>query len=260
MHKSTIFLAIFAFFSITILLESQFNTPPSAPATQLQANSAFFQTPNSKIKESQSSQIQNFQEQSSDQINADLEVSQNSDSSNPNQNSNEVSFNKEFFKDFLKSSDQEESSQQEVLAPKTQEVESRLLKYFASIDIQDLEISLDDNQSLIFDTIDLSKEDFLSFKNYKYTKQNSLMAKGTEITFEDSQKADYFYTLLQAVTKSFDGIQINKNNQFQESFYINNPSKPFFVSLVIMDNQKIYCFSYHKDIHDSFKGFYEILL
>ena len=260
MHKSTIFLAIFAFFSITILLESQFNTAPSAPANQLQANSAFFQTSSSKTTELQDSQVQDFQEQALEQKNNDSKVSQDSESLNSNLEAKEESFNTEFFKDFIKSSDQKESSQEEVSLSKAQEVESKLIKYFASIDIQDLEISLDENQTLIFDTIDLSKEDFQSFKNYKYTKQNSLMAKGTEITFEDSQKADYFYTLLQAVTKSYEGIQINKNNQFQESFYINNPSKPFFVSLVIMDNQKIYCFSYHKDIHESFKGFYEILL
>jgi len=260
MHKSTIFLAIFAFFSITILLESQFKAAPSAPASQLQANSAFFQTSNSKDPEFQDIESQNFQEQASEQKNNDPQISQDSESLNSNQESKEAGFNAEFFKDFLKSSDQEESSQEEVLLSQTQEVESKLIKYFASIDIEDLEISLDQNQSLIFDTVDLSKEDFQSFNNYKYTKQNSLIAKGTEITFEDSQKADYFYTLLQAVIKSFEGIQINKNNQFQESFYINNPSKPFFVSLVIFDKQKIYCFSYHKDIHESFKGFYEILL
>ena len=183
-------------------------------------------------------------------------------------------FNAEFFKDFLKSEETQpikdepqslENSELNQNTSKTDSLEypknqSKLLKFFAAIDIENLEISLDENQTQIFDVIDLSNEDFESFVNYKYTKLGSLMAKSTEVTFEDNIKADYFYTLMQAVIKSFDGIQINKNNQFQESFYINNPSKPFFVSLVIKDNNKIYCFSYHKDLHEKFKGFYEILL
>jgi len=249
MHKSTIFLAIFAFFSITILLENQFNAAPSVPVDNLQANSAFFQTsPNSK----------------NDTKSNDLKEDTQSNQKDTLSQTEQETFNAEFFKDFLKTPSQDDDKNQSISQTQEQtsktQIQSKLEKYFAAIDIQDLEISLDENQTLIFDTIDLSNEDFQSFQNFKYTKKNSLMAKGTEITFEDTTKASYFYTLMQAVTKSYEGIQINKNNQFQESFYINNPSKPFFVSLVIMDNNKIYCFSYHKDIHDKFKGFYEILL
>ena len=249
MHKSTIFLAIFAFFSITILLENQFNAAPSLAVDNLQANSAFFQTSPDTLTDTKSNNLK--------------EETQSTQKDSPKENEQET-FNAEFFKDFLKTPNEDENQIQsnDQLQEQTSSmpIQSKLEKYFAAIDIQDLEISLDENQTLIFDTIDLSNEDFQSFQNFKYTKKNSLMAKGTEITFENTTKASYFYTLMQAVTKSYEGIQINKNNQFQESFYINNPSKPFFVSLVIMDNNKIYCFSYHKDIHDKFKGFYEILL
>lgn len=272
MHKSTIFLAILAFFSITVLLESQVSKAPSIAANSLKANSEFFQTSTTVQKEpvlNQDLTKSNFSE-SQNQTEVLGESNDSTDSSDSNTEGS--GFNAQFFKDFLKSNDsglnQDDSKTSENsnlnqdlgnLQP-VQKNESKILKYFAAIDIENLEISLDENQTQIFDVIDLSNENFSSFVNYKYTKSNSLMAKSTEITFEDNTKTDYFYTLMQAVIKSFDGVEINKNNQFQESFYINNPSKPFFVSLVIKDNNKIYCFSYHKDLHEKFKGFYEILL
>lgn len=276
MHKSTIFLAILAFFSITILLESQLSSVPSAAVDQLQANSVYFQTPNTQIT-SNSSDLQTNSDSLASKTKTDFNYnleSQNTDSNpsqvdtikSPNENQSEVKFNAEFFKDFLKSdSDDTSNTQSQDLTSQSTNLNqptynSNLEKFFASIDIQDLEISKDTNQTLIFDTLDLSQEKFQSFVNYQYTKQNSLVAKGTEITFQEAQEADYFFTLLQAVSKSYQGIEINKNNQFQDSFYINNPSKPFFVSLVIKDRTKIYCFSYHKDIHEKFKSFYEILL
>ena len=108
--------------------------------------------------------------------------------------------------------------------------------------------------------IDTSSLTYTDIKHYIYQKEASLMAKASEVTFDDTMQASHSFTYIEAVAKSFAGIEINKNNQFQNSFYINNPSKPFQVNLVVQDQNKVYCFSYHTDLHEKFKGFYDILL
>ena len=230
MHKSTIFLTILAFFSVTFLLEQ--NYQPEINNTDLiSANSAYFQTNQSENKET-----------------------------NPNESA------EGFFEDFIKTSPEEKSEntkpEEKELSQDTELVTSRdslVKKYFHAIAIDDLEIE-DWSQEKLFDVVSFEGVNSLDKYQYKFTKRGSKMAEVNELKFDDLIESNKAYSYIQAVALSFDGININKNNQFNDSFYINNPSKPYQVYLVIKKENRIFTFTYLKDLHESFKGFYEILL
>jgi len=264
MHKTTIFLTIFAFFSLTFLMEQKVGDKSSSSSDLLKANSVYFQS-NSTTESNTNEEDITQAESKIDHLNESLDES-----------------SKGFFDDFIKkeqepnqeTTDQIDSKNQEDLSQSDSTVKqandvnqpnqtslssSDIKKYFHAIDIDDLEI-LQVKQEKLFDVIDLNNLGIQNLYQYNFAKYNNKMAETTELAFEDSLTANKAYTYIKAVTLSFKGVEVNENNQFNDSFYINNPAKPFQVFLVIKKDNKVYAFTYLKEIHDKFKGFYEILL